>query len=136
MSRAVLALLLTIFFAFGAIAQDCEDVLKPDLGILAKVLVDDDGSFNVVVEGDTAYMAAAGYVYAVDVSDPGNPAIIGQYELSFGTGRLGVNDGLICLMSYNDGLQFLDATDPANIAPVKTIPEVISQNEPMFSTWL
>lgn len=118
----IISSFLFLFLGTGAAAQNCTDDLVPDMGLLGKVRVNNDSVYNVAVEGDIAFMGSTLYVYAVDISNPARPMIIGEYLKTQTGSELAISGGLICLVSYHDELQFLDATDPTNMTLVKTLP--------------
>jgi|GEM_PF-6873341 len=73
---------------------------------------------DVLVVGTTAYLAS-GDVFAIDVSDPLNPALIGNSSTSNATAlSVGSSPTTLYVAEYPGGVRRLDVTDPTNPNPV------------------
>ncbi|MFZ0547850.1 MAG: hypothetical protein WAM60_20560, partial [Candidatus Promineifilaceae bacterium] len=69
--------------------------------------------------GDTLIAACDGWncqsLYTIDISEPYSPEITGQWQMSVGAQDLvPAGDGLFYMLTPEDGLWLLNASDPAN----------------------
>ncbi|MFG0243125.1 MAG: GC-type dockerin domain-anchored protein [Phycisphaerales bacterium JB054] len=65
------------------------------------------------VIGDVAYMRVNGSVIqSVDVSDPANPFSLDALPSEYLSGFVRVDDGMLCAWNYDEGLMFLDVSNP------------------------
>lgn len=73
---------------------------------------------TIVVQGKMAYLTAdLGGLYVIDLADPADPKIVGDYKFSGFAYGLAVNRGYAYLAHSDMGFQILDVRNPA--APVK-----------------
>ena len=65
------------------------------------------------VIGDVAYMRVNGSaIQSVDVSDPANPVSLDALPSEYLSGFVRVDDGMLCAWDYDEGLMFLDVSNP------------------------
>lgn len=67
--------------------------------------------------GDRLYLAEEQGMRILDVADPTEPLLLGTYSSASRTGRLAVEDDIVCLVKSDIGLDVVDASDPG--APVR-----------------
>lgn len=113
------ALLLPLF---PVLAQDCVEYQPQEMFFMDFLSMDAYVSYDLELIGDVAFVGTSSGIYSVDVSDPQDLTVIGYYE-QFGCIELAIIDNLICVSSQDDGLIFVDATDPANMTHVRTYSE-------------
>lgn len=93
---------------------DVSDPLDPrPLGAVALP----DRASRLAVTGDTLFASCDGYncqnLYALDVSDPDNPALTDSWPLPLGIQEMIAGDSnTIILVTYDDGSWVLDVTEP------------------------
>ena len=100
---------------------DIGDPLEPQpSGVVALP----EGASRLAVAGDTLFASCDGYncqnLYAIDVTDPENPALTGSWPLPFGgfkrreleDAAVGGDNNTIFLVTYDDGSWVLDAAEP------------------------
>ncbi len=80
-----------------------------------------DTAYDVEIAGDIAYVADgwAGFL-AIDISDPGNPVILSQYELPGSARDVEIEGDIARVTDMECGLHVLDVSDPSQIIPVET----------------
>ncbi|QKK08314.1 MAG: hypothetical protein HND58_09045 [Planctomycetota bacterium] len=74
----------------------------------------------VEVIGDVAYLTVNGAaIQSVDISDPANPFSLDTTTLTnYPNGLVRVSDDMLCVWNYDEGLEFLDVSNPERITRV------------------
>jgi hypothetical protein len=95
------------------------DVSQPLAPQLLGLLDLPEAARRLAIAGDRLYAACDGWscqsLFAVDVANPAQPALVGQWSLPFGVqDTFPVGEGLIGLVSVDEGLWLLNAADPTN----------------------
>jgi hypothetical protein len=72
---------------------------------------------NVQVQNNVAYVSASDQgLYAINISDPRNPAELGRYNVSIDhIHDIYVDENLAYLADYTEGFKILDVSDPENL---------------------
>lgn len=117
--RSFAAVLVLLLAAGAAYPQECIDYQPNEMEILDTLVMPGDVVYQVVIEGDVAYVGTAYYLHTVDISAPSNLRLLDSIQ--YNALHLAVNNGLVCLSTQDDDLHFIDATDPENLVFIKTI---------------
>lgn len=93
------------------------DTIDPVRPVLHAVYRDSDTTSaeelsNVVVQGSFAYLATEATLKIIDVSNPSNPALRGEYKGLDGFARIRVSDNRLYLSGHNK-LYIFDISDPS-----------------------
>ncbi len=113
-------------FGDGLVILDISDPLNPSfVGSIDPGWYLSQSAYDVVVVGNTAYMADAEGLFIIDVSDPTNPLEIGSLETDWSCMAVDVVQSYAYLANDHDGMLVVDiSTDPANpelVADIGTI---------------
>ncbi|MBN2537162.1 T9SS type A sorting domain-containing protein [candidate division WOR-3 bacterium] len=104
-----------LFLACAAGGLDIWNVADPANPSRLGGIVFGDGTYDVCVRGDYAYVAARTEgIIVVDVSDPANPQRVGSNRLSSLAWGLDVAGDYACVAADRDGIYVVDISDPAD----------------------
>lgn len=121
--RLLAAFAVLFFISNGALATECIDYQSSEIFIADTLSLGEEPyavAYDLVIDGDIAYVAAYNGLYAVDISNPTDLQILDFLEDYDGL-SVAISNGLVCTASQDDDLHFIDATDPTNLTHVKSI---------------
>ena len=117
----LVAAVAVVFVLHSAVqATECIDYQPNEIFIADSMNLAGNIAYDLVIEGDLAFICTVNILHAVDISDPTDLQILDSLEDYDGT-SIAISDGLVCLASQDNDLHFIDATDPANLVHVKSI---------------
>lgn len=87
--------------------------LKKDMAV--RVSGVDDWAMGVALDGKILYCIAGQYLYALDVSEPLMPKMIGKLGGMDNRRQVVVSDGYAYVVSRETGLRIIDVRDPRNL---------------------
>ena len=111
---------LTSFIGLLAAAACCSQALAQSLTCTFDDIVgrsDVGSSFglrDIAVDGNLAAVLDGRKLKIVDITDPANPNLLGQYEGIHYLDRVDVSNGLAFCISYDHGMLIYDISDPSN----------------------
>ena len=74
-----------------------------------------ESMMGVCLEGKTLYAIGGGTLYALDVSDPANPTVLGSLDGMDNNRQVVSQNGFVYVVSRETGLRIVDAHDPKNL---------------------
>lgn len=74
-----------------------------------------ENMMGVCLEGKTLYAIGGGTLYALDVSDPANPTVLGSLDGMDNNRQIVVSDGFAYVVSRETGMRIVDVSDPKNM---------------------
>lgn len=113
----------TLVAAEGATGLRTYDVSGDEPVLLATVPLE-GSSRDLVVRDDIAYVANSGGIATVDISDPGNPTLLGQLDVDGTSLGIALGAGSTVVTAEWDEVRGYDVSDPANPVPIfsETVP--------------
>ena len=74
-----------------------------------------ESMMGVCIEGKTLYAIGGGTLYALDVSEPANPTVLGSLDGMDNNRQVVSQNGFVYVVSRETGLRIVDARDPRNL---------------------
>ncbi len=74
-----------------------------------------ENMMGVCLDGKTLYAIGDGTLYALDVSDPANPKLLGSIDGMDHNRQIVVSDGFAYVVSRETGMRIVDVSDPKNM---------------------
>lgn len=100
------------------------DLADPGNPVLRATLGLGSPAFDVALSGTLLYVAAGSHLVAVDVSDPASPVVLDSLPMPplVSAYDVAVAGTTVYVASLDDGLQVIDATDPADLKLLSALP--------------
>ena len=74
-----------------------------------------ESMMGLCLEGKTLYAIGGGTLYALDVSEPANPTVLGSLDGMDNNRQVVSQNGFVYVVSRETGLRIVDARDPRNL---------------------
>ena len=109
---AVIALAYAASVAGAADAGSWKDI---PLDSCRKVQGVSENMMGLCLDGTTLYAIGGGTLYALDVSEPANPTLLGSLDGMDNNRQIVVSDGFAYVVSRETGMRIVDVSDPRNM---------------------
>ena len=74
-----------------------------------------ENMMGLSLDGKTLYVIGGGTLYALDVSEPANPKLLGSLDGMDNNRQIAVSDGFAYVVSRETGMRIVDVSDPKNM---------------------